>query len=83
MNQYMNHHLDNQDVHGPTTADTQYVLDDVPYGLAKTVLLGRLVGRPAILHESGMRILSAMYGRDFMNEKELLGGLGLLPPVVV
>ena len=28
MNQYMNHHLDNQDVHGPTTADTQYVLDD-------------------------------------------------------
>ena len=39
------------------------------------------MGRPAILHESGMRILSAMYGRDFMSENELLGGLGLLPPV--
>jgi len=83
MNQYMHHHLDNQDVHGPATADTRYVFEDVPYGLATTVLLGRLVGRPAILHENGMHILSAMYGRDFMNENELLRGLGLLPPVVV
>ena len=82
MNQYMHHHLDGVDVHGPATPDTRYVLEDVPYGLATTVLLGRMVGRPAILHESGMRILSAMYGRDFINENELFRGLGLLPPVV-
>ena len=82
MNQCMHHHLDGVVVHGLATPDTRYVLEDVPYGLATTVLLGRMVGRPAILHESGMRILSAMYGRDFMNENELLHGLGLLPPVV-
>ncbi|KAL3809326.1 hypothetical protein ACHAXA_008725 [Cyclostephanos tholiformis] len=78
MNQMMHHHLNN-DVLGPVTPDTRYVLEDVPYGLVPTVLLGRLVGRPAILHESGIRILSAMYGRDFMNENDLFQGLGLLP----
>ena len=82
MNQYMHHHLNGVNVHGPATPDTWYMLKDVPYGLATTVLLGRMVGRPAILHESKMCILSAMYGRDFMNENELLHGLGLLPHVV-
>jgi len=82
MNQYMHHHLDGVDVHGPETPDTWYVLEDVPYGLVTMVLLGRMVGRPAILHESGMRILLAMYRSDFMNENELLHGLGLLLPMV-
>ncbi|KAL3767301.1 hypothetical protein ACHAW5_001706 [Stephanodiscus triporus] len=77
MNQMMHHHLNN-DVLGPATPNTRYVLEDVPYGLVPTVLLGRAVGRPAILHESGIRILSAMYGRDFMAENDLLQGLGLL-----
>ena len=59
MDQYMHHHLDGAGVHDPATPDTRYVLEDVPYGLATTVLLGRLMGRLAILHESGMRILLA------------------------
>ena len=58
MDQYMHHHLDGADVHGPATPNTQHVLEDVPYGLATRLLLGRLLGRLAILHESGMRILS-------------------------
>ncbi len=41
MDQYMHHHLDGANVHGP----------------ALPVLLMRLVGRLAILHESGMHIL--------------------------
>ena len=50
----------------------------MPYGLVLTVLLGKLVNKPAVLHESGIRILSAMYGRDFMVENDLLRGLGLI-----
>ena len=63
------------------TPNTRYVIEDVPYGLVTTVLLGRLVGKIALLHESGIHILSAMYGRDFMIENDLLFGLGLLSPL--
>jgi opine dehydrogenase len=80
MNQQMHYYLNN-DVLGPSTPNTRYVIEDVPYGLVTTVLLGRLVGKIALLHESGIHILSAMYGRDFMIENDLLCGLGLLSPL--
>ena len=79
MNQQMHHYLKN-DVYGPTTPNSRYVLEDVPYGIVLTILLGKLVNKPAVLHDSGIRILSAMYGRNFMEENELLDGLGLLLP---
>lgn len=62
---------------GPATADSRYVTEDVPYGLALTVALGDLTGRPAELHRAGIRIFSAMYGRDFMAENALLNALDL------
>ena len=62
---------------GPATANSRYVIEDVPYGLVVTAALGELAGRPARLHEAGSRILSAMYGRDFAAENELLNALGL------
>lgn len=62
---------------GPSTAESRYVLEDVPYGLVPTARLGRLVGRPAALHEAGVRILSAAYGRDFEAENDLLGPAGV------
>ncbi len=61
---------------GPTTLDTRYVTEDVPFGLVATAKLGRLVGAPAVLHESGTSILSATYGRDFGAENDLLPALG-------
>mmetsp|Transcript_15781 Transcript_15781/g.43518 ORF Transcript_15781/g.43518 Transcript_15781/m.43518 type:complete len:585 (+) Transcript_15781:215-1969(+) len=67
-----------KDVHGPNTADTRYVTEDVPFGLALTVALGNLVQRPATLHKAGMQIMSAMYERDFASENDLLASLGLL-----
>ncbi|KAL7488820.1 hypothetical protein ACHAW6_014448, partial [Cyclotella cf. meneghiniana] len=76
MNQQMHYYVGN-DVLGPAVPDSRYVLEDVPYGLVLIVILGRLVNRPATLHEAGIMIVSAMYGRDFMNENELLQGLGL------
>lgn len=61
---------------GPATADSRYVTEDVPFGLVPTVVLGDLVGRPARLHRAGIEIFSAMYGRDFMAENDLLAALG-------
>ena len=57
---------------GPTTLDSRYVLEDAPFGLWPTVLLGRLAGRPATLHEAGLTMLSGAYGRDFGLDNDLL-----------
>lgn len=72
----------NQEMHasgnggtGPTTAESRYVLEDVPYGLVVTAMLGRMAGKPAKLHESGVAIFSAMYGRDFEASNELLNAM--------
>lgn len=74
----------NQEMHrqgnggtGPATADSRYVTEDVPYGLALTVALGEMVGRPAMLHDAGIRIFSAMYGRDFVAANTLLNAIDL------
>ncbi|MDU8942939.1 NAD/NADP octopine/nopaline dehydrogenase family protein [Ovoidimarina sediminis] len=75
MNQQM--HAEGNGGTGPATADSRYVTEDVPYGLALTAALGRMVGRPAVLHAAGIRIFSAMYGRDFMAENALLDAIDL------
>ncbi len=75
MNQQM--HSQGNGGTGPATADSRYVTEDVPYGLALTAELGRMVGRPARLHEAGIRIFSAMYGRNFVAENALLEGINL------
>lgn len=62
---------------GPATSDSRYVTEDVPYGLQLTAVLGRLAGCPATLHEAGIEIFSAMYGRDFARENTLLNALEL------
>ena len=62
---------------GPTTLDTRYVTEDVPFGLVPTVLFGRLAGKPADLHDAGVKILSALYARNFAAENNLLPQLGL------
>ncbi|WP_422009369.1 NAD/NADP octopine/nopaline dehydrogenase family protein [Reyranella sp.] len=62
---------------GPTTADSRYVTEDVPFGLVPTAKLGRLAGSPAPLHEAGVSLFSAMYGRDFTAENDLLAALDI------
>ena len=75
MNQQM--HAEGRGGTGPASADSRYVLEDVPYGLVPTAKLGRLVDRPARLHEAGVRLFSALYGRDFAAENDLLAALDL------
>ena len=75
MNQQM--HAQGNGGTGPATADSRYVTEDVPYGLQLTAVLGQLAGTPAPLHEAGIAIFSAMYGRDFSKENALLAALAL------
>ena len=75
MNQAM--HAQGNGGTGPATAQTRYVTEDVPYGLALTAKLGDMTGQPAILHKAGIEIFSAMYGRDFLRENTLLDAIGL------
>lgn len=62
---------------GPTTAESRYVLEDVPFGLLPTALLGRASGHPAKLHEAGISMFSAAYGRDLAAENDILPALGI------
>lgn len=62
---------------GPTTIESRYILEDVPFGLLPTALLGKITGNPAILHESGVSILSAAYGRDLRAGNDILPALGI------
>lgn len=75
MNQRM--HREGRGGVGPATADSRYVTEDVPYGLLATVKLGALTGAEARLHKAGIEIFSALYGRDFFSENELLAALDL------
>ncbi|KAB7609648.1 NAD/NADP octopine/nopaline dehydrogenase family protein [Verminephrobacter eiseniae] len=75
MNQQM--HRNGKGGFGPKTALSRYVLEDVPFGLVATARLGRLVDAPALLHEAGIALFCAAYGRDFSRENDLLPALGM------
>ncbi|MER8387832.1 NAD/NADP octopine/nopaline dehydrogenase family protein [Mesorhizobium sp. M0166] len=62
---------------GPTTIESRYILEDVPFGLLPTAVLGKISGTPAVLHESGISILSAAYGRDLKRDNDILPALVL------
>lgn len=61
---------------GPTDLNTRYILEDVPFGIVPTLRLAKLTGVPAPLHQSGLELISACYGRDFEAENDLLPELG-------
>lgn len=62
---------------GPKTVQTRYVLEDIPFGIVATAQLADIAGVPAPLHQAGIAMFGAMYGRDFRRENNLLGELGL------
>lgn len=75
MNQEM--HRNGKGGFGPKTAESRYILEDVPFGLVATARLGRMLGVPAPLHEAGVALFSAAYGRDFNLENDLLRALDI------
>ncbi|SFZ85539.1 opine dehydrogenase [Devosia enhydra] len=62
---------------GPTGIETRYVLEDAPFGLVPLVRLGEALGLDPVLHRSGLALLSALYGRDFAAENDLVGDLDI------
>ncbi|WP_204301666.1 NAD/NADP octopine/nopaline dehydrogenase family protein, partial [Stenotrophomonas maltophilia] len=50
------------DTLGPTSIESRYVTEDVPFGLWPTVLLAHQTGVRATLHEAGLNLFSALYG---------------------
>jgi opine dehydrogenase len=62
---------------GPTSLATRYVTEDVPFGLVPSTVLGHIAGAPMPLHQAGIAIFSALYGRDLRAENDLLPELGL------
>jgi opine dehydrogenase len=62
---------------GPNTIDTRYVLEDVPFGLVPSELIGRIAGVPTPLHTGGIELFGALYGRDFRAENDILPDLGI------
>ena len=60
------------DPYGPATLETRYITEDVPFGLWPTIRLAQLAGIGAPLHEAGLRLFSALHGRDFAAENDLL-----------
>jgi opine dehydrogenase len=64
------------DVVAPATLDSRYVTEDVPFGLWPTVCLAQAMGVPVPLHLAGVQMMSALYGRDFVAENDILPALG-------
>ncbi len=62
---------------GPKDMNTRYVLEDVPFGIAPLLQLADMLGVEARLHESGVRILNACYGRDLTRDNDILPCLDL------
>jgi len=75
MNQQM--HLEGRGGMGPSTVDSRYIYEDVPFGLLPTALLGRISGRPAPLHEAGIQLFSAAMNHDLADDNDLLPELSL------
>ncbi|WP_411037596.1 NAD/NADP octopine/nopaline dehydrogenase family protein [Shinella sp. BYT-45] len=75
MNQQM--HREGRGGFGPTSADSRYIYEDVPFGLVPTSLLGRIAGRPAVLHEAGTALFSAAMAHDLVADNDLLPELAL------
>lgn len=64
-------------VKGPSSLDTRFVTEDVPFGLYPLVELGKIAGVPMPLHESGVQLFSALYGRAFKDENDILPALNI------
>ena len=62
---------------GPTQADTRYVTEDMPYGLAFVEALGAIAGVPTPATRTIVDAASLVNGIDFRCENDLLEPLGL------
>jgi opine dehydrogenase len=62
---------------GPATLEHRYVTEDVPFGIVPMVEFGRIAQVDMSLHEAGLRLIDALYGRSFTAENDILPRLGI------
>jgi opine dehydrogenase len=62
---------------GPTTLDTRFVQEDVPFGLVFNAALASLTELPTPATDAAVTLLSTLYARDFRTRNPLLDALGL------
>ena len=62
---------------GPTSLDTRFVLEDVPYGLVANAALGRIVNAHTPATDATITLLSTLYGEDFRAGNPLIDALAL------
>ena len=62
---------------GPTSLDTRFVLEDVPYGLVVNAALGRIVNADTRVTDGAITLLSTLYGDDFRAGNPLIDALAL------
>jgi opine dehydrogenase len=60
---------------GPTSIETRFVTEDVPFGIVQVIELARRKNVAVPLHEAGVEIFCALYGRDFRAENDLLAAI--------
>ncbi|MBW6397156.1 NAD/NADP octopine/nopaline dehydrogenase family protein [Roseomonas sp. HJA6] len=63
-------------VAGPTSMETRYVTEDVPYGLAFYLAVAAAIGQPMPVTEGTVTVLETLWGRG-LRENPLLDGLDL------
>lgn len=62
---------------GPTSLDTRFVTEDMPFGILPVMRLAALTGVEAPLHAAGPVIFGGLYGRDFAADNDLLPAVSL------
>ena len=62
---------------GPTSLDTRFVLEDVPFGLVVNAALARVTNVATPVTDATITLLSTLYQRDFRSANPLVAALGL------
>ena len=62
---------------GPTSLDTRFVLEDVPYGLVFNAALARIVNADTRATDAAITVLSTLYDEEFSAANPLVEALGL------
>jgi opine dehydrogenase len=71
------HALGDNDMAGPTTLESRWITQDMPFIIAPLIQLAGVAGTSARLHQAGIEVLSALYGRDLCAGNDILPTLGL------
>ncbi|WP_108661824.1 NAD/NADP-dependent octopine/nopaline dehydrogenase family protein [Acuticoccus kandeliae] len=65
-------HRMKQGPRGPTSLDTRYIAEDVPFGIWPIIVAARAKDVPVPLHEGGLALMSAFTGTDLATQNDLL-----------